>query len=308
MVPLVLKGEYDVYTQRITGSKFLMIMTKLGAKYEPLRNDKDVLTKAVVSYYKDGGFDIVEVGEFSYDEFKLNPTLKMKFVKALLGKDSSVEAEFLELVKANLEGRNEKLFGKFYDKLTKEGRLVVSTGHAKVKVMKDITVRDVAKKLGRFGFITFVPMALVSYDLIENWRIHLLKHYIGTEMWNLTRYYKSAFEEFEWEPFEEFEWEPYEFSLRTHSGQPIRLVGRTSKLMDGKLINIEQVEMLGVVFDEVNMEPIRTNYWYFKSDSELENALMLMLLSRMWSSTENVSVESTVISLDENDWNINLFA
>ncbi len=295
MVPLVLKGEYDVYTPRITGSKFLMIMTKLGAKYEPLRNDKDVLTKAVVSYYKDGGFDIVEVGEFSYDEFKLNPTLKMKFVKALLEKDSSVEAEFLELVKANLEGRNEKLFGKFYDKLTKEGRLVVSTGHAKVKVMKDITVRDVAKKLGRFGFITFVPMALVSYDLIENRRIHLLKHYIGTEMWNLSA-------------FEEFEWEPYEFSLRTHSGQPIRLVGRTSKLMDGKLINIEQVEMLGVVFDEVNMEPIRTNYWYFKSDSELENALMLMLLSRMCSSTENVSVESTVISLDENDWNINLFA
>jgi len=295
MVPLVLKGEYDVYTQRITGSKFLMIMTKLGAKYEPLRNDKVVLTKAVVSYYKDGGFDIVEVGEFSYDEFKLNPTLKMEFVKALLEKDSSVEAEFLELVKANLEGQNQKLFGKFYDKLTKEGRLVVSTGHAKVKVMKDITVRDVAKKLGRFGFITSVPMALVSYDLIENWRIHLLKHYIGTEMWNLSA-------------FEEFEWEPYEFSLRTHSGQPIRLVGRTSKLMDGKLINIEQVEMLDVVFDEVNMEPIRTNYWYFKSDSELENALMLMLLSGMRSSTENVSVQSTVISLDENDWDINLFA
>ena len=295
MVPLVLKGEYDVYTLKITGSEFLMIMTKLGAKYEPLRNDKDVLTEALVSYYKDGGFDRVEVGEFSYYEFKLNPTLKMEFVKALLEKDSSVEAEFLELVKANLEGQNKKLFGKFYDKLTKEGRLVVWTGHAKVKVMKDITVRDVAKKLGRFGFITFAPMTSLSYDLIENWRIHLLKHYIGTEMWNLSA-------------FEEFEWEPYEFSLRTHSGQPIRLVGRTSKLMDGKLINIEQVEMLGVVFDEVNMAPIRTNYWYFKSDSELENALMVMLLSGMRSSTENVSVQSTVISLDENDWNINLFA
>lgn len=295
MVPLVLKGEYDVYTLKITGSEFLMIMTKLGAKYEPLRNDKDVLTKAVVSYYKDGGFDKVEVGEFSYYEFKLNPTLKMKFVKALLEKDSSVEAEFLELVKANLEGQNKKLFGKFYDKLTKEGRLVVWTEHAKVKVMKDITVRDVAKKLGRFGFITFAPMTSLSSDLIDNWRIHLLKHYMGTEMWNLSA-------------FEEFEWEPYEFSLRTHSGQPIRLVGRTSKLMDGKLINIEQVEMLGVVFDEVNMAPIRTNFWYFKSDSELENALMLMLLSGMRSSTENVSVQSTVISLDENDWNINLFA
>jgi len=295
MVPLVLKGEYDVYTLKITGSEFLMIMTKLGAKYEPLRNDKDVLTEVVVSYYKDGGFDRVEVGEFSYHEFKLNPTLKMEFVKALLEKDSSVEAEFLEFVKANLEGQNKKLFGKFYDKLTKEGRLVVWTEHAKVKVMKDITVRDVAKKLGRFGFITFVPMSSLSYDLIDNWRIRLLKRYIGTEMWNLSA-------------FEEFAWEPYEFSLRTHSGQPIRLVGRTSKLMDGKLINIEQVEMLGVVFDEVNMAPIRTNYWYFKSDSELENALMVMLLSGMRSSTENVSVQSTVISLDENDWNINLFA
>lgn len=295
MVPLVLKGEYDVYTLKITGSEFLMIMTKLGAKYEPLRNDKDVLTEVVVSYYKDGGFDRVEVGEFSYHEFKLNPTLKMEFVKALLEKDSSVEAEFLELVKANLEGQNKKLFGKFYDKLTKEGRLVVWTEHAKVKVMKDITVRDVAKKLGRFGFITFALMSSLSFDLIDNWRIHLLKRYIGTEMWNLSA-------------FEEFVWEPYEFSLRTHSGQPIRLVGRASKLMDGKLINIKQVEMLGVVFDEVNMEPIRTNYWYFKSDSELENALMLMLLSGMRSSTENVSVQSTVISLDENDWNINLFA
>ncbi len=297
MVPLVLKGEYDVHTLKITGSEFLMIMTKLGAKYEPLRNDKDVLTEVLVSYYKDGGFDRVDVGEFSYHEFKLNPTLKMEFVVKALKKDSSVEAEFLELVKANLEGQNKKLFGKFYDKLTKEGRLVVWTEHAKVKVMKDITVRDVAKKLGRFGFITFAPMTSLSYHLIENWRIHLLKHYIGqnTEMWNLSA-------------FEEFEWEPYEFSLRTHSGQPIRLVGRTSKLMDGKLINIEQVEMLGVVFDEVNMEPIRTNYWYFKSDSELENALMLMLLSGMRSSTENISVQSTVISLDENDWNINLFA
>lgn len=292
MVPLVLKGEYDVYTPKVTGSEFLMIMAKLGAKYEPLRNDKDVLTEVVVSYYKDGGFDRVDVGEFSYHEFKLN---KMEFVKALLENESSVEAEFLELVKANLEGQNKKLFGKFYDKLTKEGRLVVSTGHAKVKVMKDITVRDVAKKLGRFGFITFVPMTWLSYDLIKNWRIHLLKHYIGTEMWNLSA-------------FEEFEWEPYEFSLRTHSGQPIRLVGRTSKLMDGKLINIEQVEMLDVVFDEVNMVPIRTNYWYFKSDSELENVLLMFMLSGMRSSTENVSVQSTVISLDENDWNINLFA
>lgn len=295
MVPLVLKGEYDVYTPKITGSEFLMIMTKLGAKYEPLRDVLNDKTEAVVSYYKDGGFDRVEGGEFSYYEFKLNPTLKMKFVRALLQKDSTVEAEFLELVKANLEGQNKKLFVKFYDKLTKEGRLVVSTGHAKVKVKKDITVRDVAEKLGRFGFITFAPMTSLSYDLIENWRIYLLKHYIGTEMWNLSA-------------FEEFEWEPYEFSLRTHSGQPIRLVGRTSKLMDGKLINIEQVEMLGVVFDEVNMAAIRTNYWYFKSDSELENALMLMLLSEMRSSTGNVSVQSTVISLDENAWNINLFA
>ncbi|MDM7320692.1 MAG: hypothetical protein P3W91_003055 [Fervidobacterium sp.] len=295
MVPLVLKGEYDVYTPKIIGSDLLWIMTKLGAKYEPLQDVLNDKTEVVVSYYKDGGFDRVEGGEFSYNEFKLNPTLKMKFVKALLQKDSSVEAEFLELVKANLEGQNKKLFVKFYDKLTKEGRLVVSTGHAKVKVKKDITVRDVAEKLGRFGFITFAPMTSLSYDLIENWRIHLLKHYMGTEMWNLSA-------------FEEFEWEPYEFSLRTHSEQPIRLVGRTSKLMDGKLINIEQVEMLGVVFDEVNMVPIRTNYWYFKSDSELENVLMLMLLSGMRSSTENVSVQSTVISLDENDWNINLFA